>query len=49
MSHGAIVAREFGIPAVLSVSNALDVLKDGMKIQVDGNEGTISILEYDEL
>lgn len=47
LSHGAIVAREFGIPAVLGVSNALEIIKDGMQIQVNGNDGTVTILAID--
>lgn len=34
LSHGAIVAREFGIPAVVGVAKALPVIKDGMLINV---------------
>ncbi len=40
-SHGAIVAREFGIPAVANVPNLLATLKDGETITVDGDAGTI--------
>jgi phosphohistidine swiveling domain-containing protein len=36
LSHGAIVAREFGLPAVLNVAGATDVLTDGERIVVDG-------------
>lgn len=42
LSHGAIVAREYGIPAVLGVKNATKILKDGQKITVDGNKGVVS-------
>eukprot|EP00026_Physarum_polycephalum_P004812 Phypoly_transcript_04836.p1 GENE.Phypoly_transcript_04836~~Phypoly_transcript_04836.p1 ORF type:complete len:501 (+),score=106.57 Phypoly_transcript_04836:466-1968(+) len=44
LSHGAIVAREFGLPAVLSVADALSVISDGMTIIVDGNEGSVTIV-----
>jgi pyruvate,water dikinase len=41
LSHAAIVAREFGIPCVVNTGNATKVLKDGMEIVVNGNEGII--------
>lgn len=41
LSHSAIVARELGIPCVVAVKNALDLIKDGTKILVDGDEGKI--------
>ena len=42
LSHSAIVAREMGIPAVSSVMNCVNKLKDGDKIYLDGNKGYIS-------
>jgi pyruvate,water dikinase len=42
LSHGAIVAREFGIPAVVNLPGIRAQLKDGEPIQVDGNAGTVS-------
>ena len=42
LSHGAIVAREFGIPAVVNVPGIRAQLKDGETIRVDGNTGTVS-------
>ena len=41
ISHGAIVAREYGIPAVINVPGALKVLTDGTEVIVDGNEGRV--------
>lgn len=41
LSHGAIVAREYGIPAVMSVNNATTKIGDGQTVTVDGNMGTI--------
>lgn len=41
-SHSAILARAMEIPAVLSVENALSVLRDGTEVIVDGNEGTVT-------
>ena len=44
LSHAAIVAREYNIPAVLGTGNATSVIKDGQTIEVDGNEGVVRIL-----
>ena len=44
LSHGAIVAREYGIPAVANIPNSTRRIADGQTLQVDGNQGTISIL-----
>ena len=41
LSHGAIVAREYGIPAVMSVAGATRLLQDGQRITVDGNKGLV--------
>jgi len=40
-SHGAIVAREYGIPAVLNVPGAMRIIKDGQNVVVDGDEGKV--------
>ena len=45
MTHGAVVAREYGIPAVVSVAGALDKLRSGQRIRVDGTRGFVQILE----
>jgi rifampicin phosphotransferase len=42
MSHGAIVAREYGIPAVVGVPDATERLETGQRITVDGSEGIVS-------
>jgi pyruvate,water dikinase len=42
MSHGAIVAREYGIPAVVGVPDATERLETGQEITVDGSEGIVS-------
>src|SRR5690606_19819561 len=42
LAHAAIVAREYGIPAVLGVRGAMDGLRDGALITVDGNAGTVT-------
>ncbi|MBZ9634689.1 phosphoenolpyruvate synthase [Clostridium sp. FP1] len=44
MTHGAVVAREYGLPAVVSVENATKLIKDGQRIQVNGTEGYVEIL-----
>ena len=44
LSHGAIIAREYGIPAVMDVHNAMKLLKDGQFIRLDGSQGIIEIL-----
>ena len=45
LSHGAIVARELGIPAVTNVGYATKIIKTGQTIHVDGNHGTVTILQ----
>ena len=44
-SHGSIVAREYGLPAVVNVGNATKIIKTGQTIQVDGNRGEVRILQ----
>ncbi|MBN4064979.1 hypothetical protein JYU04_04505, partial [Dehalococcoides mccartyi] len=44
LSHCAIVAREYGIPAAVGVRMATAVIKDGDQIEVDGDTGTVRIL-----
>jgi pyruvate,water dikinase len=44
LSHGAIVAREYGIPAVMDVHNATQLLRDGQRVRIDGQEGVVEIL-----
>jgi len=44
ISHGSIVAREFGIPAVVNVESGTKIIKTGQTIQVDGNRGVVRIL-----
>jgi pyruvate,water dikinase len=41
LSHGAIVAREYGIPAVANIPDILNALKDGEPITVDGSAGRV--------
>lgn len=45
LSHGAIVAREFGIPAVVNVQKATQQIQSGDLLRVDGSSGQVTILE----
>jgi phosphohistidine swiveling domain-containing protein len=44
ISHGSIVAREYGIPAVVNVGNGTKIIKTGQTIQVDGGLGVVRIV-----
>jgi pyruvate,water dikinase len=44
-SHGAVVAREYGIPAVVGAKDATLHIKTGQRIAVDGGAGTVTVLE----
>lgn len=44
MTHGAVVAREYGLPAVVGVEQATTLIKDGQRIRVNGTEGWVEIL-----
>jgi len=44
MTHGAVIAREYGLPAVVGVENATKLIKNGQRIRVHGTEGYIEIL-----
>ncbi|MEH7178101.1 phosphoenolpyruvate synthase [Neobacillus vireti] len=44
MTHGAVIAREYGLPAVVGVENATKRIKDGQRIRVNGTDGYIEIL-----
>jgi phosphohistidine swiveling domain-containing protein len=44
MSHAAVVAREFGIPAVTDTASATSRLVDGMVVEVDGSAGTVVVV-----
>lgn len=45
MTHGAVVAREYGIPAVVGVAQATTRLRTGQRVRVDGGSGVIEILD----
>ncbi|MGB3519613.1 MAG: glycerol-3-phosphate acyltransferase [Elainellaceae cyanobacterium] len=44
LSHGAILAREYGIPAVMNVQNAMQWLRDGQRVRLDGEAGTVEVI-----
>ena len=44
LSHGAIVAREYGIPCVVGIKNAAQIADRGRPVRVDGNRGTVDVL-----
>ncbi|MFP3844973.1 phosphoenolpyruvate synthase [Priestia filamentosa] len=44
MTHGAVIAREYGLPAVVGVENATKLIKDGQRIRINGTDGYIEIL-----
>lgn len=44
MTHGVVIAREYGIPAVVGVENATKIIKDGQQIRINGTEGYIELL-----
>lgn len=43
-THGAVIAREYGLPGVVGVQNATKFIKDGQKIRINGTEGYVEIL-----
>jgi pyruvate,water dikinase len=45
LSHGSIVAREYGIPAVLGTGVATRRIRSGQTIAVDGSQGSVEILQ----
>jgi len=44
MTHGAVVAREYGLPAVVGVDGATRLIKDGQRIRVNGTAGYVEML-----
>jgi pyruvate,water dikinase len=44
MTHGAVVAREYGLPAVVGVEQATRLIRDGQRIRVHGTDGYVEIL-----
>jgi len=44
MTHGAVIAREYGLPAVVGVEHATRLIRDGQRIRVQGTDGYVEIL-----
>jgi rifampicin phosphotransferase len=44
MTHGAVIAREYGLPAVVGVEQATQLIRDGQRIRVHGTDGYVEIL-----
>ncbi|MHC9295050.1 rifamycin-inactivating phosphotransferase [Mycobacterium sp. LTG2003] len=44
MTHGAVIAREYGLPAVVGVENATTLIRDGQRIRLHGTEGYVEVL-----
>jgi phosphohistidine swiveling domain-containing protein len=44
MTHGAVIAREYGLPAVVGVERATQLIRDGQRIRVHGTNGYVEIL-----
>jgi pyruvate,water dikinase len=44
MTHGSVIAREYGLPAVVGVSDATRLIRDGQRIRVDGSEGYVTVM-----
>lgn len=49
MTHGSVIAREYGLPAVVGVEDAVARIKDGQRIRVHGTEGYVEILDKKSL
>lgn len=47
LSHGALVAREYGLPAVVSVPKATRRIETGQRVRIDGTQGIVEIVEDD--
>jgi pyruvate,water dikinase len=45
LSHAAIISREYGIPGVVGTRDATARIADGTRVRVDGDEGTVTVLE----
>ena len=45
MTHGSVIAREYGIPAVVGIEKATELIKDGTYIRVNGTEGYVELLD----
>lgn len=48
LSHGAIVAREYGIPAIMDIHDATQFLRNGQRVRLDGETGVVELLDGEE-
>ena len=44
MTHGSVVAREYGLPAVVGIADATQLIKTGMRVRVNGDQGYVEII-----
>ena len=44
MTHGAVIAREYGLPAVVGVERATAMIRDGQRLRIDGTTGVVEVL-----
>lgn len=45
LCHTAIVAREIGVPGIVNIENITNTLQDGIRVVVNGEEGTLNVLD----
>ena len=48
MQHGAIIAREYGIPCISGINDATKLIKDGDLLEIDGSLGTVKIIDIEK-
>jgi pyruvate,water dikinase len=45
LSHGAVVAREYGVPAVVNITGATQAFEDGQRVTIDGRQGVVWVVD----
>jgi pyruvate,water dikinase len=45
MTHGSIIAREYGLPDVVGIKEATSRLRNGQRVRIDGLRGTVEIIQ----
>ncbi len=45
ITHGAVVARKYGVPAVVGVGDATEIIKEGQRVRVNGESGQVELLD----
>lgn len=48
MTHGSVIAREYGLPAVVGVLDAVSLIQTGQRVRVNGDQGFVEILEDED-